>query len=264
MLIIAERINATRKRLAEAFAGRDAACLQNEACRQADAGADYIDVNAALSPDAEAGLMAWAVEVVRAATGKPLSVDSASPAAARAGLERLPKGSAFLNSISGEKARLAAMLPLAAEFETKLVALAMDDSGMPASAADRWRALEIIFAATDQAGIPRDRIFVDPLVRPVATNPEQVPQALQMISEIRAQGGGAGTVVGLSNISFGLPVRRHLNRTFLAMAAQAGLAAAILDPLEPDLVATVLAAACLTGEDAYCMNYITAQRAGRL
>ncbi|MBE3098346.1 MAG: dihydropteroate synthase [Planctomycetes bacterium] len=264
MLIIAERINATRKRLAEAFAARDAAFLQDEARRQAGAGADYIDVNAALSPDAEPGLMAWAVDVVRAATDKPLSVDSASPAAARAGLERLPKGSAFLNSISGEKARLAAMLPLAVEFETRLVALAMDDSGMPASTADRWRALEKIFAATDQAGIPRDRIFVDPLVRPVATNPDQVPQALQMISEIRAQAGGAGTVVGLSNISFGLPVRRHLNRTFLAQAAGAGLAAAILDPLEPDLVTTVLAAACLSGQDAYCMNYITAQRAGRL
>jgi 5-methyltetrahydrofolate--homocysteine methyltransferase len=264
MLIIGERINAARKRLAEAFARRDAACLQDEARRQAQAGADYIDVNAALSPDTERGLMAWAVETIRAAADKPLSVDSANPDAVRAGLERLPRGSAFLNSISGEKARLAAMLPLAVEFETRLVALAMDDSGMPACVADRWRALETIFAATDQAGIPRDRIYVDPLVRPVSTNPEQVAQALQMIREVREKGGGAGTVVGLSNISFGLPARRHLNRAFLAQAARAGLAAAILDPLEPDLVATVRAAACLSGEDAYCLNYIRAQRAGKL
>jgi 5-methyltetrahydrofolate--homocysteine methyltransferase len=156
------------------------------------------------------------------------------------------------------------MLPLAVEFETKVVALAMDDSGMPNSVADRWRALDRIFAATDKAGLPRDRVFIDPLIRPVSTNPEQVAQGLDMIRDIKARAGGAGTVCGLSNISFGLPMRRHLNRTFLAMAAAAGLSAAILDPTEPDLMPTVLAAACLTGEDAYCMNYITAQRQNKL
>ena len=208
--------------------------------------------------------MVWAVETVRAASDKPLSIDTTSPAAARAGLALLPKGSAFLNSISGETARLESMLPLAAEFETNVVALAMDDVGMPASVADRWRALDKIFAATDKAGIPRDRLYVDPLVRPVSTNPDQIVQVLDMIREIQSRGGGAKTVVGLSNISYGLPVRRHLNRTFMAMAAAAGLAAAIIDPLEPEMMTTVFAAACLTGQDAYCMNYILAQRAGKL
>ena len=264
MLIIAERINATRKSIGAAFAARDAALIQNEARRQAEAGADYIDVNAALSPAAEHDLMIWAVETVRAATDKPLAIDSANPAVVRAGLARVAKGTAFLNSISGEQARLDAMLPLAVEFEAKLVAMAMDDSGMPTSTADRWRALEKIFAATDKAGIPRGRIFVDPLLRPVSTNPEQLPQVLAMIREIRERGGGAGTVVGLSNVSFGLPSRRHLNRAFLAIAAAAGLSAAIIDPLEPDMMATALAAACLTGQDEYCMNYIMAQRAGKL
>ncbi len=156
------------------------------------------------------------------------------------------------------------MLPLAVEFQTRLVALAMDDEGMPTSMADRWRAIDKIFAATDQAGIPRDRLYVDPLISPVSTNPEHAGQCLQMIGEIRARGGGAGSIIGLSNISFGLPVRRHLNRTFLAMAAAAGLSAAILDPLEPDIMTTVLAAGCLTGTDEYCMRYIEAHRAGRL
>jgi 5-methyltetrahydrofolate--homocysteine methyltransferase len=85
-----------------------------------------------------------------------------------------------------------------------------------------------------------------------------------MIRELRAKGGGVQTVIGLSNISYGLPERRHLNRTFLTLAIAAGLSAAILDPLEPDLRATVLASACLTGQDAYCMNYIQAQREGQL
>jgi 5-methyltetrahydrofolate--homocysteine methyltransferase len=208
--------------------------------------------------------MVWAIETVRAVTDKPLSVDSASPAVARAGLERLPKGTAFLNSLSGERARLAPMVALAAEFEARVVALAMDDSGMPAGADDRWRAIERIFAATDSAGIPRQRLYIDPLVRPVSTNPEQAGQALETIRRVAAEGGGARTVVGLSNISFGLPARRHLNRTFLALALGAGLSAAILDPLEPDLVTTALAAACLTGTDAFCMNYISAARQARL
>jgi 5-methyltetrahydrofolate--homocysteine methyltransferase len=264
MLIIAERINATRKRIGAAFAARDAALIQNEARRQAEAGADFIDVNAALSPNAEHDCMIWAVETVRAVTDKPLAIDSANPAVVRAGLALVPKGTAILNSISGEQARLDAMLSLAVEFETKLVAMAMDDLGMPASTADRWRALEKVFAATDKAGISRKRILVDPLLRPVSTNPEQLPQVLQMIREIREKGGGAGTVVGLSNVSFGLPSRRHLNRTFLAIAGAAGLSAAILDPLEPDMMTTALATACITGEDSYCMNYIMAQRAGKL
>jgi 5-methyltetrahydrofolate--homocysteine methyltransferase len=264
MLIIAERINATRKRIGQAFAARDAALVEGEARRQAAAGADVIDVNAALAPEAEVDCMAWAVGILREAIDKPLAIDTASPAAARAGLALLPKGTAVLNSISGERARLEAMLPLAVEFQTRLVALAMDDSGMPSTVEARWAAVERIFAATDAAGIPRERIFVDPLIRPAATNPEHVAQCLRMIAEVAARGRGAGTVVGLSNVSYGLPQRRHLNRTFLAMASAAGLTAAILDPLEPDMMATVLAGQCLTGRDEYCMKYITAERAGRL
>jgi 5-methyltetrahydrofolate--homocysteine methyltransferase len=264
MLIIAERLNATRKAVAAALAGRDAAFLQDEARRQAQAGADYIDINAALSPDREKDLMVWAVETVRGAADKPISVDSADPAVMRAGLERLPKGTAFLNSLTGERTRLGPMAALAAEFEARVVALAMDDAGMPATADDRWRALARIFAATDAAGIPRDRLYVDPLVRPVSTNPEQAAQCLETIRQVAARGQGARTIVGLSNISFGLPARRHLNRTFLAMALGAGLSAAILDPLESDLVATALAAGCLRGTDAFCMNYISAARHGRL
>jgi len=264
MLIIGERINATRKPIARALAERDAAFIQDEARRQADAGADFLDVNTALSPDAERDLMVWAVEAIRAVVDTPLVIDSASPDVARAGLERLPKGSAILNSVSAETGRLDAMLPLVQEFNARVVALAMDDHGMPTSCDDRWRAVNTIFARTDEAGIPRDRILVDPLVRPVATNPDQALQCLAMIRQVAEKGQGAGTTIGLSNISFGLPVRRHLNLTFLAMAAGAGLTAVILDPLEPGLLATVLASACLTGRDDYCMAYITAQRAGRL
>ncbi len=264
MIIIAERINATRKRIARALSDRDADFLCREATQQAEAGAAWLDVNTAVSPETERGLMAWAVETLCEAVDVPLAVDSADPAAARAGLELLPKGTAFLNSATGETGRLEPMVELAAEFEARLVVLAMDDAGMPASTDDRWRAMETIFAATDSAGIPRERLFVDPLVRPVSTNPEQAAQCLEMIRQVGERGEGVGTIVGLSNVSFGLPKRRHLNRTFLAMACGAGLSAAILDPLEEGLVGTALAADCLRGTDDFCMNYIAAERAGRL
>jgi len=264
MLVIADRLNATRQPIANALEARDAAFVQKEARRQVEAGATCLDVNTALSPETEQDLMVWAVDVIREVTEAPLSIDSANPAVARAGLERLPKGSAVLNSISAEAGRIEGMLPLVVEFETRVVVLAMDDQGMPTSCADRWRALETIFAKTDAAGVARDRLLVDPLVRPVATNPEQVAPCLQMIREIADKGQGAGTTMGLSNISFGLPERRYLNRTFLAMAIEAGLTAAILDPLEPDLMATCLAGACLVAQDDFCMNYITAQRQGKL
>jgi len=264
MLVVAERLNATRKPVAEALRKRDKVFIRDEVRRQAEAGANFLDVNTALSPKEERDLMIWAVETIREATDTPPAIDTANPEAARAGLERVPKGSALLNSISGETERLEKMLPLVSEFDTKVVALAMDDAGMPNSNEDRWRALERIFQATDAAGVPREHIFVDPLVRPLATNPEQVVQVLDMIREIQAKGGGAGTIVGLSNISFGLPARHLLNRTFLAMAAGAGLTAAILDPLEPGMAAAVLAANALRGDDPYCMNYIGAHREGRL
>ncbi|MFO8014383.1 MAG: dihydropteroate synthase, partial [Phycisphaerae bacterium] len=116
MLIIGERINATRTPIAEALKARDAAFLQNEATRQAEAGADFLDVNTALSPETEQDLMVWAVETVREVTDAPLSIDSADPEVARAGLALLPEGEAFLNSISAETGRLDGMLPLLAEF----------------------------------------------------------------------------------------------------------------------------------------------------
>ena len=264
MLVIAERLNAARRPVAQALAERDADFLLAEARRQAEAGADFLDLNTALAPETEKDSMAWAVDLVREAVAVPLCIDSASPEVARTGLERLPRGSALLNSASAKTGRLDPMVELAVEFQARLVVLAMDDRGMPASCDDRWRALETAFARTDAAGLPREHLLVDPLLRPVATHPDQVAECLRMIREVAERGGGAGTTVGLSNVSFGLPRRRHLNRAFLAMAAAAGLTSAIFDPLEPGLMAAVRAADCLTGRDPFCMNYISAHREGRL
>ncbi|MDP6380065.1 MAG: dihydropteroate synthase [Phycisphaerae bacterium] len=265
MIVVAERINATRKQIARAIEERDEELIKDQARKQDEAGATYIDINAAISPAKELDAMKWAVGMVREAVPEvPLAIDSASVEVMRAGLELAGGGDVFLNSITGEKERLEGLLPLAAEFGTKVVALAMDDRGLPETVDGRFEALEVIFEATDAAGIERERVFVDPLVRPISTNPAEAANCLEVIRRIKAECGGAKTICGLSNVSFGLPQRNLLNRAFLALCLGAGLDAALIDPLAPGVMATVLAAEALFGRDEYCMTYIQAERAGKL
>ncbi len=265
MLVIAERLNCTRKRVKKAVQEKDADLVRDEASRQAEAGADYIDVNSATGHDTEIDNMKWMIEQVRAVCEKPLSIDTANPKAMRAGLELHESSEpAILNSVTAEQERLEQMVPLAAEFKTRLIALTMDDRGMPESVDDRLRALEGILSATDKAGLSRDRLYVDPLFRPVSTNPSHATDCMETIRRIKAEFAPVRTVGGVSNVSFGLPKRNLLNRVFLALAVEAGLDAGIVDPLEPGIVATLYAADAVLNRDEFCMNYIAAEREGRL
>jgi 5-methyltetrahydrofolate--homocysteine methyltransferase len=264
MLVIAERLNCTRKRIKAAVAEKNAALIQEEARRQADAGGDYIDVNSATGVDTEIGDMTWMIEQVRAVTDKPISVDTTSGKAMRLGLSLHGPGQPMLNSVTGEQSRLDLMMPLAAEFQTKLVALAMDDTGMPETNDARFAAIEKILQAADKHGVKVENIHIDPLIRPISTNPTHAADCLAAVRRIKAEFGPLKTVGGLSNISFGLPKRNLLNRVFLAYMVEAGIDAGIIDPLEPGVMATILAANALMNRDEYCMNYIMAERAGKL
>lgn len=264
MLVVAERLNCTRKRIREAVTARNAELVREEARRQAEAGGDYIDVNSATGVETELGDMKWMIEQVRAVTDKPLSVDTASPVVMRAGLELHGTGQPMLNSVTGESDRLEAMLPLAAEFQTLVVALAMDDTGMPETVDARLAAVKKILAAADKAGVKRENIYVDPLIRPIATNPTHVADSLETIRRIKIEFAPLKTTGGLSNISFGLPKRNLLNRVFLAYAIEAGIDAGLVDPLEPGIMATILAAEATLNRDEFCLRYIMAEREGRL
>jgi len=263
MIVIAERINCTRKRIKEAVLARNAAFIAKEVKKQVKAGASFIDVNAATSPETEVESMRWLMEVVQANTDLPVAVDSANPEAMKLGLELHRNGRPIVNSITGESDRIAGILPLAAEHKTLLIALTMGDAGMPETNDDRVAALEQIVAKTDAAGIARADLLVDPLIRPVSVNQSHAMDCVEMIRRIKAD-FGCRTTGGFSNISFGLPKRRILNAAFLAIALAAGLDSAITDPTEPGLMATVYAAEAITGADEWCMNYITAEREGRL
>ena len=159
---------------------------------------------------------------------------------------------------------MAAILPLVAQYNTSVVALAMDEKGLPTTAEQRLDITGRIVEAAEAAGIHADRIYVDPCVQPLSTSPDQAGAVVEAVAGIMQRFRGIHTTCGLSNISFGLPYRSILNRVFVAYLVRAGLDSAIVDPTERDMMATILAAEALVGKDEFCMNYIMAERQGRL
>jgi 5-methyltetrahydrofolate--homocysteine methyltransferase len=263
MIIIGELINSTRKAIADAIKAGDRAAIQKIAKDQAEAGAHYIDVNAGSFQDREIEYLTWLVEAVQEVVELPCCLDSPKPAALGAAM-KVHKGTPLLNSISLEKERREKLLPILTGKDLKVVALCVSDSGMPRTADDRIRiADELIHLLLDHQ-MKLENIYVDPLVQPVATDQTFGREFLESIEQIMSRYPGIHTICGLSNVSFGLPLRKFLNRTFMAMAIVKGLDSAILDPLDKEMMAAVLAAEALIGRDKYCMNYIKSYRAGRI
>ncbi|MFZ7127671.1 MAG: dihydropteroate synthase [Desulfobacterales bacterium] len=264
MLIIGEKINSTRTLVDDAVRRRDRETIAAEAKHQADAGAHYLDVNCGTLDTAdEPAAMEWLVRVTQEAAGLPLCIDSPNPEALAAGLA-VHQGTPLINSISGEKERFANVLPLVQRYEAGIVALCLDDRGIPGN---RETAEAVGSALVDDllsAGIPENRIYLDPLVRSVATNRETVIDTLNLMQALHARHPGMHFVSGLSNVSFGLPERRHLNRAYAVMSIASGLDAVILDPLDPVMMALVFAAEALVKRDRFCLSYIRAFNEGKL
>ena len=264
MLKIAERLNATRKSVKQALLKRDAAFIRHEARAQTDAGADWLDLNSAAEPDLEAELMPWLIETVQAEVSTPLCIDSADPKVIEIGLKLHKNGQPLVNSITMETGRHETVLPLVKEYHASVIGLALDDSGIGKTAADRLKAVERLVEALAKHGIPLSELYVDPLVLTVSSDPHAGRIALEVVREVKVHWPEAKIAAGLSNISFGLPRRGLLNRVYLTMMLAAGADAAIVDPLDQKQMAAVLAAETLLGRDAYCLNYLTAFRAGKL
>lgn len=265
MIIIGERINATRKNIREAIERKDAKFIQQEALNQVNSGADLLDVNCGMDIKSESDNMEWLVKTVQEAVNVPLVIDSPSPEVIERGLKtyRNLNSSAgcrlMVNSITADKERADKILPLVKKYDAGVVALTMDEAGMPKTASERVVLAGKILKLSEQYGVRTENIYFDPLVRPISTEPEQVKEFLSAVKEIKIS-LGAKTVCGLSNVSFGLPERRLLNSTFLAMAIYAGLDAAIIDPTDSQMVLVLRASEALLAEDEYCMKYIAACR----
>jgi len=263
VIIIAERINASRKSISQAISAEDVVFIQNEAKKQDQAGADYIDVNAGTFVGEEAEKLRWVIEVVQAVTEKPLCVDSPDPAVIKAMIP-LVKKTPMINSITLEPERLEGILPIVSEHKTKVIGLCQSEDAMADTADDKVRMAEQLVKRAEDAGIALDNLFIDPLVYPLATNTQSATATLEAIERIMKTFPGVHTTCGLTNVSHGLPSRKLINRTFLIAAVTRGLDSAILDPTDKQLFASLKAALSVNGKDDFCMNYITAFREGKL
>ena len=261
MKIIGEKINGTRQRVAQAIAGRDEAFIQELARKQAEAGADWLDVNAGTRQSKEPEDLIWLAETVQSVVEIPLCLDSPNPAALTAAIgvaEQTP----MINSISGEPWRLEGILPLVAEHQCPVIALAMDDGGIPETCAGRMDVIHKVMGATRKSGVLDENIYIDPLVMTLATNTESAQITLETMRFIRQEYPDVHMSMGLSNISFGMPARANINRTFLILAMAAGLDSAIVDPMDRELQAALVTAQMILGQDRHCLNYTRAYRAG--
>lgn len=263
MLIVAERINASRKSINEAIKAKNADFICAEAKAQVEAGAHYIDVNAGTFVGQEPEYLCWLVEVVQGVTEVPLCLDSPDPEAIATAI-KLVKRPPMINSVTLEEKRLKGMLPLVKKHKGKVVALCQSEKGMANTVEEKVKLAEQLVNLLTKEGVPRDDIYIDPLVYPVATSADSVLAAISAVGKIMGLFPGVHTIGGLTNVSFGLPARKLINKTFLVAAMAYGLDAAIIDPTDRELMASLMAAEALLGRDKFCAGYLKAYREGKL
>ncbi len=263
MFIIGELINASRKAVGEAIKAQDVKTIADLAVSQKENGANIIDVNAGIFVGKEPEYLKWLVTVAQEAADINCCIDTPDPKALEAALS-VHKGKAMVNSISLEKQRYEALLPIVSGGDLKVIALCMSDDGMPETVDQRMAIADKLVNGLVANNVPLDNIYVDPLVQPISTNGIFGMAFLDAIEQIMEKFPGVHTACGLSNISYGLPERKLLNQTFMVMAILKGLDGAIINPLDRRMMAMILAAEALAGKDEYCMNYIDAYRAEKL
>jgi 5-methyltetrahydrofolate--homocysteine methyltransferase len=254
--IIGERLNPTgRAKLMAALQEGDMEAVRRDAIAQVEAGAVILDVNAGVPGVEGPELMLHMIRAVREVTDVPLAIDSPNPQVLDAALEQY-EGKALINSVNGEGKSLDTILPLVKKYNAAVIALAMDDDGIPQTAEKRLAVARKIVARAEGLGIPRNDVIVDPLVLAVGADSKASVVTL-MATRLIASELGVNIAMGASNVSHGLPDRPALNSVFLAMAVACGLSCPITNPLSVSLHKAVLAADLFMGHDEWAMNWIS-------
>ena len=256
MIIIGERLNSTRRSVFKALGRKDEEYLLSEARNQEKAGADYIDLNTAALLDREVEALRWAIPLLQSSLNIPLSLDTPNPEAMEAGLQ-LHKGRALLNSLTGESKSIERLLPLIREYKPGVIVLCLDDKGLPTDAEKELSIAQRMVELLEKAGLDRQDILVDPLVRPIGVDQQSANLFLESLEKIKKHIPGVRAIAGISNVSFGLPGRKLLNRSFLVLALQKGLDAAIFDPLDRGMLSALNSAQALLGHDPFVKDYLS-------
>ena len=257
--VIGERINPTgKKRLKQALIEEDYDYLLSQAVQQADAGAQVLDVNVGIPDIEEARVLPAVVKKIQAVTDLPLQIDSSDPAAIEAAL-RVYNGKAIVNSVNGEEKSLSSILPVVKKYGAAVVGLTLDENGIPSKAEDRLAIAGRILKRTMDLGIPKKDVFIDCLTLTASAQQAEVKETLKAVRMVKEE-LGLHTVLGVSNISFGLPCRPLVNRTFLALAMENGLDLPIINPNDEDMMGTIFAFEMLHNRDENARNFIERYR----
>ena len=262
--IIGELINTTRKNIKEAVARRDTDFIQLLAKKQIESGAHWIDVNGGGRRNHEEEDIKWLLGVIQEVSGNtPLSLDSNNPAIHAMAYEKV-REKPLINSISLESKRWNGMAPFLRGKDCHIIALCMDDTGLPKSLEEILSRTNRLVEGLTELGFSYDSIYLDPLIQPISTDITKGKMAMDAVAKIMEHHPGIHTTCGASNISYGMPQRRVINRHFIAMMIAHGLDSAIIDPLDEKTIETIMTADMLIGKDRFCQNFLKAVRTGKI
>ncbi len=266
MIIIGERINATRKSIKKAVLSRDSAEIKKQIRSQDEAGSHYIDLNAGTGEGDETKEtqdMFWLIDIALDTTEKNLSIDSPNPRVLEKTILYLDGRRPYLiNSIKNDKKLQKVLFPLLSEQSMPFIALAIDEEGIPETADKRVDVCMRIYEEAKKEGIKDEQIFFDSLVMPVSSNNTYGRVALDALEAVKTKVPAAKTSLGISNISFGLPKRAWVNEAFLISGLSRGLDAAICDPTRESIRRAILLGEIMAGKDKFCRRYTRALRRG--
>ncbi len=255
MIIIGEKLNGSIPSVAKAIAERDADLIRERAKMQAEAGADFLDVCASVEEEVEVETLKWMIDIVQEVTDIRICVDSPSAKTCAEGI-KLCKRPGLVNSVSLEGNKIDTIFPVIADTDWECVALLCDNDGIPDSVEKRMKVFHGIMEKAKEYNIAPSRLHIDPLVVTLSTDQTALTVFAQCCRQIKAEYPDIHITSGLSNISYGLPVRKNINQAFMVLAMNAGMDSAIVDPTNKNMIGMIYAANALLEKDEYCLNYI--------
>jgi|AntAceMinimDraft_16_1070373.scaffolds.fasta_scaffold00607_12 5-methyltetrahydrofolate--homocysteine methyltransferase len=263
MLIIGELINSTRNEVKAALKNKDESLIRGLARAQVESGADLLDINTATSRDQEQSDMEWVIGLIYDEVGDQvrLCIDSPNPDVVEHGLS-LCKNLPMMNSITNDVKTQQRLMGIIKEYSAEFVGLPMGSGGMPMTIEARLREAELLTSSLQKADIPLQRMYLDPMVMTIGSNPEQAGIVRATVRAVKERWGtdGIKTSVGLSNVSFGLPRRSIINQAYLVLLLDAGLDAALVDPTDRGMMDMLHGAEAVLEKDPHCLNYIKYMR----
>ena len=263
MIIIGEKINGTIPRVKKAIEERDGDFIRSLALKQAEAGVDYLDVCAGTAPEVEVETLKWLMDIVQDAVDTPLCIDSPNPQIIEQVFQYAHKPG-IINSVSEEGGKCEVIYPLIQGTKWQVIALTCDKKGIPSDVQTRIEITKIMVEKAQKHNIAPDRIHIDPLVMALSADNQSLLNFIETLKTVKEIYPTIKVTSGLSNISFGMPLRKIVNQHFLTIATYAGMDSAILDPCNRDILTTLLATEALLGNDRYCRNFANAYRKNKI